>query len=296
MTPPVTAYDRAAEDVGNIVSLEHVNTEIPDQQQATSFYVAGLGLTRDPYQMVALNNMWVNAGRCQFHLPTGKPQVVHGHTALVIPGRPALLKRLAAVRPQLAGTCFTYEERNDSVETVCPWGNRIRVYEPGPRFGRMQLGMPYVELEVARGGAAGIARFYREIFAAPGKVESSTDGDAAVIRIGTDQSLVFREIDGPIPDWSGYHVAVYLADFSGPYRRLIERKLVSREVNQHEYRVIDITDLSTGKVLARLEHEVRSMTHPAYARPLVNRNPDALGPGFAPGHEAQTWALPRNAW
>ena len=156
--------------------------------------------------------------------------------------------------------------------------------------------MPYVELEVARGGAAGIARFYREIFAAPAKVEKSADGDAAVVRIGTDQSLVFRETDGPIPDWSGYHVAVYLADFSGPYRRLIERKLVSREVNQHEYRVIDITDLATGKVLARLEHEVRSMTHPAYARPLVNRNPEALGPGFSPGHEAQTWALPRSAW
>ena len=35
VTPPVTQYDRAAEDVGNIVSLEHVNTEIPDQQLAT---------------------------------------------------------------------------------------------------------------------------------------------------------------------------------------------------------------------------------------------------------------------
>jgi hypothetical protein len=35
------------------------------------FYVTGLGLTRDPYLMVADSNMWINAGRSQFHLPTG---------------------------------------------------------------------------------------------------------------------------------------------------------------------------------------------------------------------------------
>ena len=71
-------YDRTVEDLGNIVTLEHVNTRIPDQHLATLFYVAGLGLTR-------VTNMWVNVGRSQFHLPTGKPQVVRGHTGLVIP-------------------------------------------------------------------------------------------------------------------------------------------------------------------------------------------------------------------
>ena len=285
-------FDRAAEDVGNIVSLEHVNTEIPDQQIATLFYVAGLGLTRDPYQMISLNNMWVNAGRCQFHLPTGKPQVVHGHTALVIAGRANLLRRLGNVKKQLEGTRFAYAEKNDHVETVSPWGNRIHVYEPGPRFGKMMLGMPYVELEVARGGADGIARFYREIFKVPAKAMDEPEGRAARVSIGTDQSLVFRETDGPIPEWNGYHVAIYMADFSGPYRRLLEKGLVSREVNRHEYRCIDITDLDTGRVLARLEHEVRSMTHPAYARPLVNRNPDAVNPNYSPGHEALSWAVP----
>ena len=38
-------YDRRTQDVGNIVALEHVNVKIPDQQQATLFYVSGLGLT-----------------------------------------------------------------------------------------------------------------------------------------------------------------------------------------------------------------------------------------------------------
>jgi hypothetical protein len=53
-------YDRSAEDLGNIVALEHVNVTVPDQQLATLFYVTGLGLTRDPYLMTGTKNMWVN--------------------------------------------------------------------------------------------------------------------------------------------------------------------------------------------------------------------------------------------
>ncbi len=285
-------YDRAAEDVGNIVSLEHVNVQIPDQQLATAFYVVGLGLTRDPYQVVGLVNMWINAGRCQFHLPTGKPQVVHGHTAVVMPGRANLLKRLAGVGKVLEGTKFSFAERDDHVETSCPWGNKIRVYEPGPQWGRMMLGMPHVEIEVDRGNAPGIARFYEEVFGAPSEVRQDPEGRAAHVRIGTDQRLIFRETDGPHPEFDGHHVAVYLANFSKPYAQLKKHKLVTRETNQHEYRFIDIVDLDTGRVLAKLEHEVRSMTHPSYARPLVNRNPDTMGPSFSPGHESMPWAMP----
>ena len=63
------------EDVGNIISLEHVNVQIADQALATLFYVVGLGGTRDPYLNVGLNNMWVNLGEQQFHLPTRSSMV-----------------------------------------------------------------------------------------------------------------------------------------------------------------------------------------------------------------------------
>ena len=33
-----------------------------------------------------------------------------------------------------------------------------------------------------------------------------------------------------------------------------------------------------------LEHEIRSMTHPLYLRPLVNRNPAETNRTYAPGH------------
>jgi hypothetical protein len=94
-------FDRAAEDLGNSIHLEHVNVTVPDQRLATLFYVTGLGLTRDPYIMVSDSNMWVNVGRSQFHLPSSGPQVLRGHTGLVISGREALLERLSAVAKKL---------------------------------------------------------------------------------------------------------------------------------------------------------------------------------------------------
>src|SRR5262249_704415 len=153
-------FDRAAEDLGNCVHFEHVNVTIPDQRLATLFYVVGLGLTRDPYLMPSDTNMWVNVGTSQFHLPTGKPQFLRGTTGIVFPDRDALLRRLAAVRKKLDGTRFGFTERNDHVEATCPWGNRVRCHAPdASRFGRITLGIPYVEFDVPVGTAQGIAGF-----------------------------------------------------------------------------------------------------------------------------------------
>jgi hypothetical protein len=285
-------YDRTIEDIGNVVALEHVNTRIPDQQLATLFYATGLGLTRDPYLMTGVTNMWINAGRSQFHLPTGQPQVVRGHTGLVIPNREALVRRLNAVGKPLEATHFAFSEHDDHVAATCPWGNRIRCYEPGARFGAMMLGIPYVELEVPPGTAEGIARFYREVLATMATAGVDARGPHARASVGAGQHLIFRETDAPAPAFDGHHVAVYLADFSGPYRRLRERRLVTEESDQHQYRFQDIVDPDGGRVLFTIEHEVRSMRHPLYARPLVNRNPHQTNRTYVPGYEEQNWALP----
>ena len=72
-------FDRKAEDVGNIVQLEHVNVWVTDQRTATAFYIYTLGFTRDPYLMVNIDNMWVNLGKQEFHLITKEPpQVLRG--------------------------------------------------------------------------------------------------------------------------------------------------------------------------------------------------------------------------
>jgi hypothetical protein len=285
--------DRSVEDVGNIIKLEHVNVTIPDQQAATLYYVAGLGLTRDPYIMVSTNNMWINVGRSQFHLPTAaKPQNLRGCTAIVVPDRAELLERLGKVKKQLDGTKFEYREGNDFVDTTSPFGDRIRCHFPDPaRFGRIRLGMPYIEFDVAPGAAAGIARFYDEVMGAPSTVEENGHGRAARVAVAADQDLVFRETDKPIADYDGHHIQIYLNDFSGPYQKLGKLDLISMENGQHEYRFIDIIDLDTRKVLFKIEHEVRSSRHPLYGRTLVNRNPAQTNTAYMPGYDAAEWFL-----
>ena len=284
-------FDRTQEDLGNSIHLEHVNVQVPDQRLATLFFVTGLGLTRDPYLMVSDTNMWVNVGRSQFHLPTGTAQVLRGHTALIIPGRKALLDRLASVASKLAGTAFAYGENNDHVEATCPWGNRVRCFEPdAARFGRITLGIPYVEFEVPKGTAKGFCAFYPEIMGIKAELKNG-DGVVARVKVGKDQYLQFRETDQLQPNYDGHHVQIYITDFSGPHRRLSERGLISQEDNQYQYRFRDIVDPADGRHLFTVEHEVRSATHPMYLRPLVNRNPAQTNRTYAPGHDQWPYAM-----
>ena len=278
-------FDRAAEDVGNIVEFGHVNVRVPDQRLATLFYVMGLGLTRDPYLVVGIDNMWVNAGACQFHLPTGPAQVLRGAIGLVLPDLAALRTRLAAVAPRLAGTAFAWLDRGDAIELTCPWGNRLRAHAPQPRFGRITLGMPYVELDAPPGSAAAIARFYREILQGIATTGEDAQGRFCRVSAGLAEAIVFRETDRALPEYDGNHIQISLADFSGPHRRLHARGLVSEESNQHQYRFQDVVDLDSGEVLVTIEHEVRSLRHPMYARALVNRNAHVTNNRYAPGHE-----------
>jgi hypothetical protein len=276
-------YDRSAEDIGNIVGLEHVNLGIADQGLATLFYMSGLGLTRDPYMMTSVDNMWVNVGaQSQFHLPTMKAQHLRGRVGLVIPDRAGLLQRFETIGKFLAGTQFAFKEHDDHVEAICPWGNHILVYEPSPkRFGGMMLGMAYVEFDVPKGAAKGIAEFYKQVFGTLAHVGKG----AAHVSVGMGQELVFRETSKEIPAYDGHHIQVYVANFSGPHKQLLDRKLVTEESNQYQYRFNDIVDLESGKKLFEIEHEVRSMTHPLRARPLVNRNPVQTNRAYIPGRD-----------
>lgn len=293
MTPAKPVFDRAAEDVGNIVELGHVNVLVPDQLKATSFYISGLGLTRDPYLMAGIENMWVNVGRGQFHLPTRGAQVVRGTTALVLPDLEALLRRLHGVQAQLEGTKFSFREAGDVVEATCPWGNRIRCHAPDPdKFGPMRVGMPYVEFDVPAGAnLEGIARYYREIFGGLADVASDERGPYAWAQCSMEAKVTFRETDAPQPEYDGHHIQITLVDFSGPHRKLLERGLITEESDQHQYRTVDIVDLDTNKLIFQIEHEVRSVKHPMFNRNFVNRNPEMSNRNFIPGYEVGIWAL-----
>jgi len=278
-------YDRVRQDLGNIVLLEHVNVCIPDQRLATIFYLSGLGLTRDPYLMAGVENMWVNAGRSQFHLPSRGTQVLRGHVGIVMPDLAALKRRLQKVAPLLVETRFAWEEHDGVVEAMCPWGNRFRCHAPAPEFGGAELAIAYVEFGVPPGSAAGITRFYQQILQAQAEFKGGAE-PMAVISTSATQRLRFRETARPLPEYDGHHVQIYVTDFSGPHRRLLERGLITEESDEYQYRFRDLIDPADGSKLFTIEHEVRSLTHPLYARPLVNRNPEQSNRNYVSGHDA----------
>ena len=286
-------FDRTAEDFGNIVELGHVNVRVPDQSKAVAFYIMGLGLTRDPYLMAGLDNMWVNVGKGQFHLPTRGTDVLRGTTALVLPDLEALMKRLHNAGKYLEGTKFSFRQAGDTVEAVCPWGNRIRVHTPDPaRFGSMRVGMPYVEFDIPAGtDLAAIARFYKEILGGISGVATDERGPYAWASCSGEAKVIYRETTAPIPEYDMHHIQITLADFSGPHKKLLERGLISEESDQHQYRFLDIVDVDTNKPLFRIEHETRSMRHPMFNRTFINRNPDMSNRNFVPGYEVGLWAL-----
>ena len=163
------------------------------------------------------------------------------------------------------------------------------------QFGSTMLGMPYVMFDVPSGTVKGIAAFYRNVMETQAKVKPFEKAPAAHILVGQGQTLIFREKKGKLPKYDGHHLALYVANFSRPHAKIAEQGLISQESNQHQYRFKDIVDDDNGDVLFTLEHEIRSMTHPLYARPLVNRNPDQTNMAYSPGYEERAWAMPYSA-
>ena len=284
-------FDRSCEDLGNVVNLGHANFRVPDQRLATLFYVTGLGLTRDPVMMTSVENMWINVGDSQFHLPTGKPVVAPGLvTGLVVPDLEQLRARLERVGDHLLGTEFSFYENDGAIEATCPWGNRVRCHAPDEeRFGATILGMAYNEFEIPRGRAGGIARFYAEVMGALVEVETVGDDRCARIVVGDRQYLYFQEKAAPAPACAEHHIQIYIANFSGPYHALQKAGLNLEESSRHQYRFLTIPDLDTRETLFTLDHEVRSMTHPMYGRPLVNRDATQTTRDYHAGHDFQAW-------
>jgi hypothetical protein len=278
--------DYVEENVGNIVLLEHVNVQVPDQSLAILFYIVGLGFTRDPYFNIGLNNMWANVGEQQFHLPTRSAQAIHGHIGIVVPDLDALKKRLETIAAGLKETQFAWTANGDHVAVRCPWGNQLRCYTPGPAFGDMALGIPYVEFLVGPGKAAGIARFYQTVLGAPATLQSDREGAVAKVSIGRNQALIFRETSEPLRPYDGHHIAIYVANFSGPYGFLKSRGLISEDVRNHQFRFKEIVDPEGGDDLFLVEHEVRSLRHPMFNRLFANRDPQQSARQYRRGRDA----------
>src|SRR2546423_5214246 len=213
-------YDRTTEDVGNIVHLEHFNCCIDDQRLAILFYVVGLGATRDPYIFTGLENIWLNFGRTQVHMPSRavppKTERLRGTAGFVVPSLEELAKRLDYAGKEIKRilperkTHFAWEEKKGCIEATDPWGTRVRCHAPAPEYGPTELGLVYVDFDVPPDTVDGIGRFYNEVMKAPARVS----GSQASVSVGKHQRLIFTETSKPLPEYDGHHVQVYIQDFS----------------------------------------------------------------------------------
>ena len=132
----------------------------------------------------------------------------------------------------------------------------------------MQLGIPYVEFHVPPGTSDGIARFYESVMGC----RTNQQKNLVSVAIGQQQELRFTESRNAETDYDGHHIAIYVANFSGPHASLKQAGLITEESDQHQYRFQDIIDPDNGKQLFEIEHEVRSLYHPMFERHLINRN------------------------
>jgi hypothetical protein len=74
------------------------------------------------------------------------------------------------------------------------------------------------------------------VLGAPATLQSDRDGAVAKVSIGRKQALLFRKTSEALRAYDGHHIAIYVANFSGPYGFLKARGLVSEDVRNHQFR------------------------------------------------------------
>ncbi|KAK4523807.1 hypothetical protein GAYE_SCF00G1703 [Galdieria yellowstonensis] len=171
-----------------------------------------------------------------------------------------------------------------------------------------ELGICSLLLRCAKDSAKGIAEFFRRVLFARVEEKKIHDKTAAVVFLGPRQTVVFEQDESmPLPKqeengqqpqgaaadddamYPDYHLCIYIAEFQKAYERvealglLYNDHIFSDKVYSYQdalvhnqFRLRDILDLEAHargqrRVLYRLQLETRSLYHPFFMRPLVNR-------------------------
>ncbi|CAM9589596.1 unnamed protein product [Ascophyllum nodosum] len=107
----------------------------------------------------------------------------------------------------------------------------------------------------------------------------------AFVRVGPVQHLGFVEAEEALPEYDGHHICLYMTDegfrrsfleaerrglvFVNPRPSFGNADTLEKALDEKQYRIKNMVDPSTGDLLHVLEHEIRSISHPAYP---VGRN------------------------
>ena len=260
-------------EIGAVTQFEHVNIRVPDLGPAMLFFCEGLGFTRDPTRMVGTRNMWINAGRQQFHVPRGEAIPFPGEVGVSVPDLKATLRNLKRISQELKGTHYSFNDNGKSISATTPWGHALRVHQAGELSGRMPQAISYVNFWIPVGTAKHIADFYEKFVYAPTKLGKRGKTATATVTVGANQHFHFIEKANYQPVDHPNHVAIYVTRYQEMYQQFKAKKLLMRPDVEEQFRFEKMANPRSGKVVFSFEHEVRSLYHPDYLKPLANRVP-----------------------
>ena len=265
-------------NVQGILHLEHFNFEGADHNLATVFFMNGMGFTRDPYRRTDETNMGVNIGMQQFHLPQrGNPTPpFFGEVGLVVPDLPVLKARLdrLADMGKFDGTPYhlTVLDEN-TMRVISPFGITLKLHAAGSLPFLKPLGLSYVDIPVKPGKAVLLEKFYRELLNTPTEFLDIDGENSLKVTYGPHQYVRFRERELEDYELYSFHVAYYVTDYNAYRDRVIEQGSLQGEGRGQVFFFDGPFDPDTGEEILKFTQEVRSVYHPDFMRPLVNRWP-----------------------
>ena len=277
MTKKTSNFGLTSPEIGRMLHMDHVNFETPDHEMATIFYMNGLGFTRDPYRRADEQNLGVNVGRQQFHLPKRGENTppFYGIIGLVIPDIVGIKQRCEVLNDlgKFEGTPYGWLEEGNSVLMTSPFGYRLRLHSYGTLEFTKPMGIAYVEVPAPLGKAARIGKFYEKIVGAPVQISAVGGTEAAIISAGPHQEIKFieRELD----DYDTYtmHISYHVTHYNQLRQTLKEHGSLIGLGEGEAFFFDKIFDPDTGELLMTVQNEVRSLYHPDFMRPLINRWP-----------------------
>jgi hypothetical protein len=215
----------------------------------------------------------------------GQPsQIIDGSLGIVVPNLEALVKSLTTAESKLVNTKFSWKKTTyqdaDVIEVTDPVGSPVRIHQYNPLTYNIRggLGMAYVQVNCPRGTLQHIERFYIKYFSTP----TSVSNEQLKVTVGPHQHLIFEEKDHCTFD-NDYHICIYVNNFDSLYKTFNQVGLLHHEhthvdsartlEDAHKHSQFRIKNITTeqGETILRLEHEVRSLFHGSFMRPLVNR-------------------------
>ena len=192
------------------------------------------------------------------------------------------------------------------LEVTCPWGNKFRIHEGHPTkphiirrtndpideshleqifpflLIRGGIGLAYIEFQIPHKTSQHVASFYSTFLGAPSAVVDS----ACYVSVGPFQNLIFREAPegvNSVEDF-GHHIAIYISNFGSTFKKMQQRNLIFvndkfpdkvHDLNEatrwRQFRFKNFVAEGNDQAFFSMEHEVRSVSHASFMRPLVNR-------------------------